>query len=381
MVRVAGSRSTAEPSGRSAAPAAAATRPQFGSRPWTAALSRLLETTARATARASARSAAPVTRQVMRVVAPSPSAACWRASERQTAVRAAPSWAASELPGRGDSASEAPEARTKTVSLVDVSPSTLVCSKVAADASRRSAASSSGIGGGVGQDDRDHGRHPGMDHAHALGDAGDAHLAEREVVSRQGDGRRRRLAPRVGGHDRRPERFPAAAVRLEVRLGQEGDPVADPVNGQPGADQAGRRGQRLHGVDPERRRERQGDGGLVVVTGRSGRRVGAAAGHDHGADAPAGLRQVSAAEADGRGLDEVGGEDRRRRGGLRTGHDDQAEVRATAGLDARAEAPGEEAGRQLGPFLDPRAAHSRCHVEPLTDRGEAGRGPPSRAAR
>ena len=40
---------------------------------------------------------------------------------------------------------EAPEASTKTVSLVEVSPSMLVCSKVAADASRRSVASSSGV--------------------------------------------------------------------------------------------------------------------------------------------------------------------------------------------------------------------------------------------
>ncbi len=108
-------------------------------------MSRLLRTTARDTARASVTSAAPVTRQVMSVVAPSPSAACCRASERQTAVSAAPSCAASGLPGRGDSASEAPEASTKTVSLVEVSPSTLVCSKVAADASRRSVASSSGL--------------------------------------------------------------------------------------------------------------------------------------------------------------------------------------------------------------------------------------------
>ena len=40
-------------------------RPQFGSRPWTAALTSELEITARATARASASSAAPVTWQVM----------------------------------------------------------------------------------------------------------------------------------------------------------------------------------------------------------------------------------------------------------------------------------------------------------------------------
>ena len=49
-------------------PTAAAMRPQFGSAPWTAALTRLLATTARATARASASSAAPLTWHVMRLV-------------------------------------------------------------------------------------------------------------------------------------------------------------------------------------------------------------------------------------------------------------------------------------------------------------------------
>ena len=50
-----------------ALPAAPAMRPQFGSRPWAAALTRLDETTARATARASASSRAPVTAAVMSV--------------------------------------------------------------------------------------------------------------------------------------------------------------------------------------------------------------------------------------------------------------------------------------------------------------------------
>ena len=91
------------PPGRPRRPAARCrrrrrSRPQFGSRPWTAALTRLLDTTARATARASASSIAPVTWQVISVVAPSPSAACWRARSRATASIAAPSAAASGVP-------------------------------------------------------------------------------------------------------------------------------------------------------------------------------------------------------------------------------------------------------------------------------------------
>ena len=51
-------------------------RPQLASRPKTAALKRLEQTTLRLTARAVLRSGAWVTSQVMRWVAPSPSPAC-----------------------------------------------------------------------------------------------------------------------------------------------------------------------------------------------------------------------------------------------------------------------------------------------------------------
>ena len=64
-----------------------------------AALTRLLEITARATARASASSVAPVTWQVMSDVAPSPSAACWRARSRATASTARASASRGRGPG------------------------------------------------------------------------------------------------------------------------------------------------------------------------------------------------------------------------------------------------------------------------------------------
>ena len=96
--------------------------------------------TARATARASASSAAPETWQVISVVAPSPSAACWRASSRATASIARPSSRASRDPApRPAPRPAAPDASRNTVSFVLVSPSTLSWSHVRAAAGRSSA--------------------------------------------------------------------------------------------------------------------------------------------------------------------------------------------------------------------------------------------------
>ena len=155
MRTVSGSRSSREPPRRAASsgerpaasstaasascalPRASAMRPQLGSRPWTAALNRLLDTTARAAARASASSRAPVTWHVSREVAPSPSAACWRASERQTASTAP----RQRRPGVAARVTRAPrptppDATRNTVSLVLVSPSTDSWSQVRATIGR-----------------------------------------------------------------------------------------------------------------------------------------------------------------------------------------------------------------------------------------------------
>ncbi len=109
-----------------------------------AALTSELETTARATARASASSRAPVTAQVMSVVAPSPSAACWRARSRATASIPRPSAVAASPSAATGAFPAAPPARTKTVSFVLVSPSTESWSQVRAAAGRRSPASTAG---------------------------------------------------------------------------------------------------------------------------------------------------------------------------------------------------------------------------------------------
>ncbi len=177
---------------RRALPAAPAILPQFGSRPCIAALTRLLETTARATARASTSSLAPETPQVIRVVAPSPSAACWRARSRPTASTAAPRAAASAVPGRIGPAADAPEARRKTVSFVLVSPSTESWFQVRTVADAEQAVEGGRTDRGVRQDDRQHGRHPRVDHADALGHAGDGH---RDRAFRPGPGAPAGLRP------------------------------------------------------------------------------------------------------------------------------------------------------------------------------------------
>ena len=125
-------------------PAAPAIRPQFGSLPWAAAFTRLLDTTARATARASASSCAPRTEVVMRIVAPSPSAACCRARSRATASSARRGPQPRGLPAAIGAAADAPDASTNTVSLVLVSPSTDSWSHVRAAAGRSRLQSTSG---------------------------------------------------------------------------------------------------------------------------------------------------------------------------------------------------------------------------------------------
>ena len=127
-----------------ALPAAPAMRPQFGSRPWAAALTRLDETTARATARASASSRAPVTAAVISVLAPSPSAACWRARSRAIGLDRGAEGAAAAEPAPTGAAPDAPDARRKTVSFVLVSPSTESWSQVRAAAGRSRPHSTSG---------------------------------------------------------------------------------------------------------------------------------------------------------------------------------------------------------------------------------------------
>ncbi len=118
-----------------AIPTAATTRPQFGSEPNSAVLTRLSRAITRAAASASSSVAAPVTVTVTRLVTPSASACS--CAHRSSQMR---STASSRSPGPGV-ISLAPEDISSTVSLVEQLPSMSSRSNVSAVA-RRSAASS-----------------------------------------------------------------------------------------------------------------------------------------------------------------------------------------------------------------------------------------------
>ncbi|SKY78730.1 Uncharacterised protein [Mycobacteroides abscessus subsp. abscessus] len=118
-----------------AIPVAASTRPQFGSDPKSAVLTRLSRAMVRATAMASSSVAAPVTVMTMRLVTPSASAISCAARSSHTDSTAASSSVCST------GIWLAPELSNSTVSLVDVEPSMSSLSNVF-DVARRSARSS-----------------------------------------------------------------------------------------------------------------------------------------------------------------------------------------------------------------------------------------------
>lgn len=107
-----------------AMPIAAMTRPQLGSLPKSAVLTRLSRAMARAPTRASSSEAAPVTVMRIRLVTPSASPCSWPARSSQTARTAALSSSCVQV------FSLAPLLSRSTVSLVDVAPSTSSRSKV-----------------------------------------------------------------------------------------------------------------------------------------------------------------------------------------------------------------------------------------------------------
>ena len=87
------------------------------------------------------------------------------------------------VPAATGAAPAAPEASRNTVSFVEVSPSTLSWSHVRAARRPEQAVERRRVDRRIGQDDREHRRHPGMDHPDALGDARDADRADREPVA------------------------------------------------------------------------------------------------------------------------------------------------------------------------------------------------------
>ena len=119
-------------------PTAERTRPQFGSSPAMAHLSRFERATARPAVTASSSLAAPTTSIAIALLAPSASACSWRARSAQTSVStAANSPAAGRVPA-------APLASSSTVSLVDMQPSVSSRSNVTLVASRSAASRSAG---------------------------------------------------------------------------------------------------------------------------------------------------------------------------------------------------------------------------------------------
>ena len=112
---------------------AATSRPQLGSEPAQAVLTRGEWAIALATRKASASLAAPSMRSSTTWVTPSPSATICRAREVHTWVSAA---AKAGLPGPID-APPTPEASRSTVSLVEVSPSTEMRLKLTSMAEHR----------------------------------------------------------------------------------------------------------------------------------------------------------------------------------------------------------------------------------------------------
>ena len=171
-----------------------------------------------ATARASASSTAPVTAAVMRIVAPSPSAACCGRG-RGRPPRCRPS-AQPPVTAGGDRRSS-PRLPTP-----GRTPCRWCSCRHRPRAGSRSARRPGGAGPtgprldrGVGQDDRQHRRHVRVDHPDALGDPGDGDRRRLAVAGRQHDGRRRHLGDGIGraqglGSGREPASSPSARHRL-----------------------------------------------------------------------------------------------------------------------------------------------------------------------
>ena len=172
---------------------------------------------------------------------------------------------------------------------------------------------------GVGQDDREHRRHPRMDHPDTLGDARDAHRSNGQAVGvGQGDRRGRRLDEGIG-RAKRLGRGRETVIGRGKRRCHGGNPRSDDVEWKPRADDPRRQEQGLTLGRRERRREHRRDLGLIGVAGGARRSVRAPARRDDPARPPVstiagglGGRKVRLREADRRGREGVPGEDRRR---------------------------------------------------------------------
>ena len=126
------------------APSAARIRPHDGSPPKIPDFTRLPPATARARSRAISRSGTPATSTMNSLLAPSPSAAIALARSAQRLVSVASRVLKAALPGSIAGAPEAPLASAMTVSLVDMSPSTVMVLNVSSTADTSARCSVSG---------------------------------------------------------------------------------------------------------------------------------------------------------------------------------------------------------------------------------------------
>ena len=275
-------------------PTAARIRPQFGSLPNSAVLTRLLPGTPRPTCTASASLAAP-----LHLDGDVLGGALGVGQQLLGQVVADRGDRRGQLLGVG-CRSEAPLASSSTVSLVDMQPSASIRSKVTRTAARSAASRAVVVGDGVGGDHDEHGGHRRGEHARALGDPADrpaaasasaACLATVSVVmiavAAAARPRRRRPAPR----------------RPRVDAGQQ------LAHRQQLADQAGGADR-----DVDRRRDARSTLGGVLGGGvgvaealRAGAGVGAAGVEHDRAEPPAAEHLLAPQHR--RGLDPVAGED------------------------------------------------------------------------
>ncbi len=232
--------------------------------------------------------------------------------------------------------------------------------------------------GRVGQDDRQHRRHPRMDHPDALGDPGHA---GRRPARHAGPGRLRAIVACFVRESvvRRATAAASSPASVATR------PVAT-TSARPARTRSSGRRVPITPVDrsrvdstgtPTASAQRLGDLELVRVAGRPGRRVRAAARRDDRPRPAVAARagrlargEVRLRQPDRRRGEPVRGEHRGRRG-RSVGRDDDRQVGPPGGLDPGGGRSGGEAGRQRRPSLDRRQV-SRAAVRASTSRS-AGR--------
>ena len=312
-----------------------------------------------------------------------------------TASMAAPKAVASAVPARTGAAPDAPDASTKTVSLVLVSPSTRQLVPRPRSGGPQQAPQRLGRHGRIGQDDRQHRGHPRVDHPDALRDAADRDGHWPPVRVRQ----RRRSWWRAWSPSRWSEarsRSASSPASLDSSDRDErGEPSGDALERQSRADDPGGEVERqfLGGADRRRdqmRRSRRWSASPaapvaalaepLVETTAVGPAESAARVAGGGRERCARDRRTGAA------ANAFGCEDRGRGGRSVGGDRDDREVRATRRLDPGHDPTGAEAGRHGRRAVRPAGAPSatpgpgeRCIV--VMARAEAVRVRPSRAGR